>query len=647
MRSKLVAVIAVLVVGVLALLLLGRRQDASSEVESASRHVAPVSPPEAGPAQVPAPAVEQSGAGTETTSQTEDRRAAASTPERKPEPASPAGVRGKVVDDLGAVVRTFEIETARPDANGRDEPWVNSRRTTPRKRFEDAMGTFLLEHLQNGQWLITAHGTGDTRSAPVLVAVPSTEPEVVLTLPRPAVLTGSVLATDRSPVGDARIHVQYAGERAPRLGMGRDPEPRARTDALGHFQLEGLLAGSLQVVATHEGHCDSPWTTVVLAPGATQSVELTLAQGGRIVGRIDPALGPVAGRQVSLMSFKGSIGWRSARSDDSGRYAIEHVIPQDYVIELEAESNQPQAESSTAPDPRKPVTVREGETSVVDFGLPGAPVKVFGVILCEARPLSGATVHAVRAKTGSGGGKSDTTSDDGRFALEVDEPGPYVFTVEKNWASYAHFERVIEVRDQVEMTFEVPGGSITGTVRSSTGKPLDHVPITVLRGVTEGEDVQASFWTRYRRMKTDEQGRFEFGLLSPGTYVLRTPDGFMRDSPPPRTPHGRVVLTGLKLGAGKLEPLTIDLPAECQLRGKVVDAAGKPVAGASVNVMDPNGVGQLAYFEITTDATGSFLVTSLAAGRFTASVRRGDQRATSAPFDLDPTKAGDVKITLP
>src|SRR5207247_8701021 len=103
--------------------------------------------------------------------------------------------------------------------------------------------------------------------------------------------------------------------------------------------------------------------------------------------------------------------------------------------------------------------------------------------------------------------------------------------------SFVLFERTVPDQDVVEVAFEVPSGALSGRVLGANGRLLRRVPITVVRdGYT---DMGSFYGDCYRRMYTKDDGSFAFRLLAPGSYTLRTPDGFQSDKPPPRVPRGR------------------------------------------------------------------------------------------------------------
>jgi protocatechuate 3,4-dioxygenase beta subunit len=209
------------------------------------------------------------------------------------------------------------------------------------------------------------------------------------------------------------------------------------------------------------------------------------------------------------------------------------------------------------------------------------------------------------------------------------------------------FRRTIEPNKPIDLTLEVPGGSLPGKVMAPDGKPLVRVPVTILRENDEGADARATLWLRYRRTYTDKDGAFEFKLLPEGTYVLRAPDGFRGDSLPPRVPFGEIVIPDLHVGSRALAPVMVRLCTEGRIKCRVVDASGNSVSNAFVQVFDAAGRGLAAYWEMETDVTGSVEVASVAPGTYTVGAQKKGQRGTGASIRVEEGKTTETSVTIP
>jgi protocatechuate 3,4-dioxygenase beta subunit len=179
-------------------------------------------------------------------------------------------------------------------------------------------------------------------------------------------------------------------------------------------------------------------------------------------------------------------------------------------------------------------------------------------------------------------------------------------------------------------------------VLDSDGRPLAGVGITAVR--SGWTDKQSFYRDHYARLRTEADGSFEFELLAPGSYTLRAPDGFQRDSPPPRIPHGRATLADIEVASSAVYGVELRLPPRAKISGTVVDDRGNPVTGAWVRVLDERGLSLSAEWEAQTDATGHFSIESAAPGPCTVRVRAEERETTSAPFTVEAGKTASVRI---
>jgi protocatechuate 3,4-dioxygenase beta subunit len=179
----------------------------------------------------------------------------------------------------------------------------------------------------------------------------------------------------------------------------------------------------------------------------------------------------------------------------------------------------------------------------------------------------------------------------------------------------------VKVGSEAQQThdFELPGAHISGRVVDRQGKPQAQVwlqlsPDSQVRG-DSGRNVTG-------QVSTDDEGRFLFEHVSPGTYeiVLGGVDMGWRSGPR----SGRTTRSGLLVEAGKsLEGLEIVAQPACRVEGTVTGPDGAPLAGANVMAVDEQGKSLTGWNRESTDASGHFDFDNLPPGRASFLAQKG------------------------
>lgn len=296
-----------------------------------------------------------------------------------------------------------------------------------------------------------------------------------------------------------------------------------------------------------------------------------------------------------------------------------------------------------------PVTVSAAETATLS-GTVTAP---------DGKPVAGAKVAAAALEAGAGpagprgrdagpkatGIVEGTTGADGTFRLEVQGKS---FGLRVQAPGYA----VHEVRDVQPGTplavALVPGVGLDGQVFDlASGKPLPGAEVRAN---------PATGWHLYDpddaerfaiKVKADANGRFRFKDLVPDAHgIVARADGH------------RAVRSSVRAGEGK--PVTLYLGAGATLPGRIVDRAGKPIAGATVSPFAAElfDLGEAMQGQVKSGAQGEFELAGLPAGTYTIVARHKDYadawlrdvkpgasgRARPVTITLD--KGSDVRATL-
>ncbi|AKT44147.1 carboxypeptidase regulatory-like domain-containing protein [Chondromyces crocatus] len=284
-------------------------------------------------------------------------------------------------------------------------------------------------------------------------------------------------------------------------------------------------------------------------------------------------------------------------------------------------SSRPRAPRLVAPERRGPLRLPPGEITTdaakTAGSFSGRVVSSQGVI-----PIAGATLtfeHQGDALTLRSGA-------DGTFSLEPPEPGVYALAL----VSAEGFHPFAPAWGESPITLVArPGEAVRGlTITLDPAITYAGVVLTPAGEPAKGADVRildAPGEAREQRFVTDDQGAFSFTAPE---------DALLEASHPDHAP-GRARLelraqTSRRLVL-RLRPRT-EAQAPETIGGRVVDAAGTPVVGATVSArwhqatVTPDGALHPGDTAIT-DEQGTFLLDGLDPGQYQLTAREGDRMA--------------------
>ncbi|MBM4036223.1 MAG: carboxypeptidase regulatory-like domain-containing protein [Planctomycetes bacterium] len=190
---------------------------------------------------------------------------------------------------------------------------------------------------------------------------------------------------------------------------------------------------------------------------------------------------------------------------------------------------------------------------------------------------------------------------------------------------------------------------LAGTVAGADKRPVAGAAVNV--------SPSQYGWLCSRSATTDRAGRYEISGLAPGSYTVRSVD------PPAGTPFIRLFTWkpgGVRTAnIGDREMATEDFvfPLGARLAGRVLDEAGKPLAGAQVScrldaateVGKPSVyqlLGQAYSADATSDAAGTYSLGGLTQETYCVEVRspEGKDLAPSVLRGVNAPLEGDVKL---
>ncbi len=437
----------------------------------------------------------------------------------------------------------------------------------------------------------------------------------------------------REPVDEALTENPRLALRIGVLSLGR--ERLGRTDEHGVAEIGPLREPehATHVGAFAEGYGPGHATNLNLASRGFTDVEITLAQGEEISGRVVDQYGaPVAQCRIHVTA-PGTVAQlagedllaQSARTDADGDFTVRGLVP---PIGAFAESGFTVEASIRGYDDETLEGVQPGE-----FGLL-IRLHRHAVVAVEIRTPDGEPLGARELvdlwleRDGEEGGEprphyvarelfladeagqalnrkgepdphyeQPGTGFYGRLERELKEgerwmrrlvgiePGTYTLVARHNaYATERASGLVIgttESRRDVEVIFR-PGASLRGTVFDANGEPLEQALIQASDfdprvTLEEVEDLVADFrWhpTSWRRTeRTGEDGTFEFTSLPAGeVHLLVGGKGHLL--------HERT----LTLDAESTQALEIFLEPGLEIRGRIRDADGTPATGARLSV---------------------------------------------------------------
>ena len=372
------------------------------------------------------------------------------------------GLGGLVVEAGGLLeidrelVAGGEVTGTVTDLAGRAVPYATVGLTERRARWRgerttttDLQGAWRLAGIRAGEHVLRVDATGFAplvEDADVKVVMPDPPGPIVrdVQLDDGAVLTGQVRTEEKAPVSGAVVRVEVDGDRRARERVaGR----QAVTHPDGSYRLGGLPSDvAITLVVQHASHAAARQGPIRLLAGQVRTVDVTLDQGARLVGRVeDPDGRQIEGARVrwgvvrpedegelrDAFRADALLGTRSISTDAAGTFAIEGLEPGRHVVKIEREGYGTWYRHDIA-------VPQDGDPAPVVAVLPPA-MAIEGVVRGESGSVAvGAFVYAREPRADGEPRVADgrvralvsgETDAAGRFRLEPLAPGTYEVVV--------------------------------------------------------------------------------------------------------------------------------------------------------------------------------------------------------------------------
>ncbi|HEY0705534.1 MAG TPA: carboxypeptidase regulatory-like domain-containing protein [Polyangia bacterium] len=402
------------------------------------------------------------------------------------------------------------------------------------------------------------------------------------------------------------------------------PLQLTRTNREGQFRFDRVAAGAYAVSATAKSHVPQTAGPIELGNGEEKQVQVRLVAGGvTLSGHVfDVGGGPVPHAKVSALE--------SGRPRPSGVTFFPRVYPtiadETGAYEVTLDKGEFQVTVEAAGYVALRGQLRLGGPTTQDFRLvPGARISGRVVEGPEKRPVAGAHVWVLLGRGGRANGDLKT-AEDGSFTIDALEPDTYRVGARKGRLlgssapvslSLAHAIANVEIE-------VYPAFVIAGQVVDSHGKPVADARMQVFKDQPP--------WEQPFIGTTAADGRFRFEGLAPGPYRLEG------------AAHGTTsARQRLRVDSDRLD-LTLVLPVGASVKGQITSDKRVPVANAVVEIrLNSRSPGTIGLFDRkTTDASGHFAFTGLAAGELAVSVMEKD--AGMASLENESLGEGEAKV---
>lgn len=392
-------------------------------------------------------------------------------------------------------------------------------------------------------------------------------------------VSGQVTDATGGPIAGLAVSVYGAGPSDANIAFS------VSTDADGRYALLGLRAGSYVVTFGNNGGIEAQ-EVAIEASLAPQTLNFTLP-GVLVQGVVLASDGatPVHGATVTLAQTNQLLA--TAMTDTNGLYRFRILLPGAYELE-----------AGTMDGISSNMSIAVG----IGSNVAAAPLTLGSLQLqgdvtdTQGQPLANAMVALLPpARNAASQAFAAVTSSNGQFLISGLVPGQYTVFIHE--PGFAQLISPLNVSTTLYQSFALSTGlSVSGQITEAAGgRPISNSIVALFPSGTHFLTAIAA---------SDDSGQYTAVDLPAGTYdiIVSEPSHQVKELP-------RVSLTTNALNLDAALAATNAL-----VRGTVTDASANALAGAQVNLADPQTGQTLA--QVTTDADGTWSTARLPAGTY-------------------------------
>ncbi|MCB1036025.1 MAG: carboxypeptidase regulatory-like domain-containing protein, partial [Acidobacteria bacterium] len=434
-------------------------------------------------------------------------------------------------------------------------------------------GAFEFRGLAAGRFALRALKEG-YQTATVAVEVPAGQDvEGVEVLLRDGwAIRGRVLDGDRLPVAGAQV----AGQP---LGRGGSSRMVTSSDGGGRFILEGLPAGTIELVAAHRDHPELRQR--IELEGADREIELVFPRGVSVSGVVESAEGGVVGGAEVMLVKAGS--WRSDLSTTSrsdGSFTIEDVPSGQWILAATADGYSRSSLSN-------PLEIRSQPVSGLRLEISRGTRVVGRITGLDPNRWPGLQVRAILRTGASPQLRQGKLLTGEGYRIDGLSAGTWMIQAEVEGSALLETLVVEEGVEEVRRDFEFVEGLTLSGVVTDAAQPQSGLNVSVW-SIDTGKAGGGV---------TDESGRFTVQGLVEGTYTVQihSSSGVPRHRSEIELPASREIEIRLDEGSA--------------VAGQVVDGQdGQPMASVVVTLARAQGDrhGMTETRHSSSDSTGRF-----------------------------------------